>query len=243
MQSALLIIGNEILSGRTQDTNMHWLAGELGALGIPVREARVVPDVEAEIIAAVNALRARYDYVFTTGGIGPTHDDITTAAVARAFGVKVVRHAEAEALLRAHYAPEQLNAARLKMADIPEGAWLINNPVSSAPGFALGNVYVMAGVPSIMRAMFDAVRLTLKGGKPVLSRSVSAYVTEGIIAEALAGVQAAHPEVEIGSYPFIRGGRLGVSLVARGTDAQALMQAESALRAMLLSYSEEVETA
>jgi len=232
--AALLIIGNEILSGRTQDANLLYLAARLNALGIRLLEARVVPDAEPRIIAAVNALRAQYDYVFTTGGIGPTHDDITAEAVAKAFGVRLLRHPGAVARLRRQYEnPSDLNEARLRMANVPEGGVLIDNPVSGAPGFQIGNVFVMAGVPSIMQAMFESLKDRLVGGAPVRSRTVSTYLAEGQIAEGLAKLQARHPEVEIGSYPFYRQRRFGVSLVIRSTDAAALERAAAGLKALL----------
>lgn len=216
--AAVIIIGNEILSGRTQDANLAWLATRLGAAGIQVREARVVPDDEAEIVAAVNAVRARYDHVFTTGGIGPTHDDITAACIAKAFGLPFGRNAEAERRLIAYYPPERLNEARLRMADMPQGAELIDNPVSAAPGFRIGNVHVLPGVPRIMQAMVDGLLPKLKGGPPVLSRTIVAFYPEGEIARPLADIQARHDAVEIGSYPFMRFGQFGTSLVFRGTD-------------------------
>lgn len=235
--AAFLIIGNEILSGRTQDTNLNYLAKKLGAQGIKLAECRVVADVEARIIEAVQAFSAQYSYVFTSGGIGPTHDDITTASIAKAFGVPVLRHAEAEARLRKHYKPEDINAARLKMADIPEGATLIDNPVSAAPGFCLKNVYVMAGVPRIMQAMLEGVLPTLEGGVPTLSRSLAVSITEGYIAEDLAAIQAAHPGVEIGSYPFIRDGKLGTSLVSRSVEEAQLNAVVAAIRQMIARHN------
>ncbi|MGH6940915.1 competence/damage-inducible protein A [Hypericibacter sp.] len=231
--AAVLIIGNEILSGRTQDVNLAYLAKELSALGIPLREARVVPDIEAEIVAAVNAVRARYSYVFTTGGIGPTHDDITSGCVAKAFGVELVLDPEAVALLRRHYTGDQLNEARLRMATVPKGSRLIENPVSTAPGFQIGNVYVLAGVPAIMRAMFDGLKGGLKGGRPVSSRTVSTYLGEGVIAQALGALQQRFPKVDIGSYPFFRRGKFGTSLVARSTDETELDQIAEGLRALI----------
>lgn len=236
--ACVIVIGNEILSGRTQDSNLAWLAKELNELGIRLCEARVVMDSEAAIVEAVNACRTRYDYIFTTGGIGPTHDDITTACIARAFGQAVVRHPDAERKLRAHYADGNLNAARLKMADVPEGAKLIENPVSAAPGFCVENVYVMAGVPTIMRAMFDALKPQLKGGKPMRSRTLSAYTTEGNIAEELTAIQARYGEVEIGSYPFIRQQKLGVSIVLRSTDEAGNEKAAAEVRALLGKFGE-----
>lgn len=237
--AAVLIIGNEILSGRTQDVNLGFLARELGQLGIRVREARVVPDVEAEIVAAVNHCRHRYDLVFTTGGIGPTHDDITSPSVAKAFGVEWVRHPEAVQLLARHYEGAMLNEARLRMATVPEGARLIDNPVSTAPGFQIGNVYVLAGVPSIMRAMFDGLKSRLPGGRAVASRTVSTFLGEGTIAEALGALQARFPGLEIGSYPFFRRGKFGTSLVIRGTDETDLDAAAEGLRALIRNHGDD----
>ena len=216
--AALLIIGNEILSGRTRDANLPFLAERLGELGVRLAEARVVADMEAEIVAAVNALRGRYDYVFTTGGIGPTHDDITAGCVAKAFGVPIERNAEAVALLESHYDPGQLNEARLRMATIPVGASLIENPVSKAPGFRIGNVFVMAGVPKIMQAMFDGVAPTLTGGPPMRSRNLTCSLPEGTLAAPLGTIQDRYPHIDIGSYPYFRAGRFGVTVVLRGTD-------------------------
>jgi molybdenum cofactor synthesis domain-containing protein len=222
--AAVLIIGNEILSGRTKDANLGYIAEELSRLGIRLREARVIADIEEEIVAAVNELRRRYDYVFTTGGIGPTHDDITAASVAKAFGLRLILDPRARAMLERNYPPGGLNEARLRMAHVPEGAELIENPVSAAPGFRIGNVFVMAGVPSIMQAMFDGLKHRLIGGKPVLSRTVSAFLGEGIIAAGLGSLQQRYPALEIGSYPFFRQGRYGASFVLRGTE-RALIDA------------------
>lgn len=213
--ACVLIIGNEVLSGRTQDANLQFLAARLGELGIRLREARVIPDDEDVIVATVNECRARFDYVFTTGGIGPTHDDITAASMARAFGVPLVRDKEAEALLRRHYTEADFNPARQKMADVPEGARLIKNPISSAPGFQMDNVFVLAGVPAIMRAMFEELQDRLEGGRPMVSRAIAAHVGEGAIAAGLGAVQERYPDVDIGSYPFYRRGRIGTTLVLR----------------------------
>src|ERR1700741_3918988 len=202
--AAVLIIGNEILSGRTKDVNLGYLAEELTKIGVRLREARVVADVEAEIVAAVNECRARYDYVFTTGGIGPTHDDITSGSVAKAFGVPLILDERARAALARNYPPGGLNEARLRMAHVPEGATLIENPVSAAPGFRMGNVFVMAGVPSIMQAMFDGLKHGLAGGKPVLSRPISAFLGEGTIAQGLGALQEPCPALEMCRYPFLR---------------------------------------
>lgn len=231
--AAVVVIGNEILSGRTKDANLPYLAEGLNAVGVRLREARVVPDLEEEIVRAVNECRARYDYVFTTGGIGPTHDDITAAAVAKAFGLPLVLNPEAEAVLLRHYGRENLNAARLRMAHAPQGASPIENPVSAAPGFRIGNVFVLAGVPAIMRAMFDGVKHGLAGGAPMLSRPVSAFIGEGVIAPELGALQARYPALEIGSYPFFRGGRFGATFVLRGTDPSVIEAAARELAGII----------
>lgn len=216
--ACVLVIGNEVLSGRTQDANISYLGTELTALGIRLAECRVIPDIEDEIVEAVNHCRAKYDYVFTTGGIGSTHDDITAKSIAKAFGLEFAMHPEAERMLLEHYG-ERANAARMRMAMTPVGAALIDNPVSRAPGFRVENVYVFAGVPLIARAMFDSVRGTLKGGKVLVSRTVSTtQLSEGMLADELSAIQDKHPEVEIGSYPFLKLGGFGVNLVARGED-------------------------
>jgi molybdenum cofactor synthesis domain-containing protein len=231
--AAVLLIGDEILSGRTQDTNLGYIARFLAAYGIDVREARTVPDVEAEIVAAVNALRARYTYVFTTGGIGPTHDDITTEAIGRAFGASVDYHPEALALLEPRYNPGEFNAMRRRMARIPEGASLIRNPVSVAPGFRIGNVFVLAGIPMIMRAMLEDVGPRLAKGRPVHTETVVARVGEGRIAAALAEIQREHTSVAIGSYPmFSEAGPL-VHLVVRGREAEDVEIVARAIEAAL----------
>jgi molybdenum cofactor synthesis domain-containing protein len=231
--AAVLVIGDEILSGRTQDVNVATIARFLVPFGIDLAEARFVPDVEGEIVAAVNALRTRYSYVFTTGGIGPTHDDITAACVAKAFGVALVLDERAVALLTGHYQPGQLNEARLRMAHVPEGASLIDNPVSTAPGFQIGNVFVMAGVPSIMQAMFGGLKHRLVGGPAILSRTVSGFIAEGTIAAGLGALQDRYAQLEIGSYPFFRQGKFGASFVLRGTDAAAIAVAAEELRALI----------
>lgn len=238
--ASILIIGNEILSGRTQDSNLNWLAKELNNCGVRLREARVVADIPEAIIEAVNTLRAKYDYVFTTGGIGPTHDDITSECIAQAFGVPYERNKEAEALLTRYYGADKLNEARLKMSDMPQGVTLIANPVSVAPGFIIGNVHVMAGVPRIMQAMFDSIRHTLKGGKKVNSITVSTYLTEGTIAAQLTAIQNAFPDVEIGSYPFVRDGKLGTSLVSRHEDNALLEKVKERLIEMIVGFGGEI---
>src|ERR1700759_293439 len=204
--AAVLVIGDEILSGRTQDTNTNYIARFLAALGIDLREVRVVGDVEEEIVAALNALRGRYDLVFTTGGIGPTHDDITADAVAKAFGVGIGYHPDAYALLEARYPPGEFNDARKRMARIPHGATLVANGVSGAPGFHIGNVFVMAGVPMVMRAMLEAIAPELPRGPATTSVTIEAAIPEGRLAGGMAEVAKAHRDVSIGSYPFMREG-------------------------------------
>lgn len=231
--AAMLVIGDEVLSGRTRDANAHHLAVVLNEIGVALREVRFCPDEHDIIVGHVNALRAAHDHLFTSGGIGPTHDDITADAVAAAFGVAIDVRADARAILEAYYAnPADLNAARLRMARIPDGAALILNPISQAPGFTLANVHVMAGVPAIFAAMLDGVRPALKGGAPELAWSLRAPVPEGELAGPLGAIAAAHPEVRIGSYPFFRGG-LGATLVVRSCDRAALDAAAVAVRAML----------
>ena len=238
--ACLIIIGNEILSGRTQDKNVAWIAANLNDAGVRLMEVRIIPDIKQVIIDTVNLCRRQYGYVFTTGGIGPTHDDITSDAIAAAFGVKLERHKEATAILENYYGKEQLNAARLKMAEIPVGATLIANPVSAAPGFCIENVYVMAGVPKIMQAMFDSIKHAFKGDTKMFSRTLSAFITEGVIAEKLTAIQSHCPEVEIGSYPFIKNQRLGTSLVSRSISAEALDKAYGLIKSMLLGFTQEV---
>lgn len=220
--AAVLIIGNEILSGRTQDANLGFIARGLGELGIVLREARVIPDVPAVIIATVNELRAAHDYLFTTGGIGPTHDDITSECVARAFDLPLVVHPDAHRQFLSYYKPGELNEARMRMAMTPEGATLIANPISRAPGFRIGNVFVMAGIPSVMQAMFDGVKGSLKGGPPVLSRTLECGIPEGLLAKGLGDIQGRYADLDIGSYPFTRRGGFGVALVLRGREAARL---------------------
>jgi molybdenum cofactor synthesis domain-containing protein len=231
--AAVLIIGNEILSGRTQDQNLAYLATGLNSVGVTLREARVVPDIAQVIVATVNELRAQYDYLFTTGGIGPTHDDITSECVAEAFGVPWTLHPEAHKIFLSHYKPGELNEARLRMAHTPEGASLIINPVSRAPGFRMGNVFVMAGIPRVMQAMFDAVKHDLKGGRPMLARTVSCHLAEGVIAKGLGEIQARYPDLDIGSYPFYRRGEFGTSLVLRGRDGARLAAATEEVIALV----------
>jgi molybdenum cofactor synthesis domain-containing protein len=225
--AAILVIGDEILSGRTRDSNMHYLAGELTRIGITLHEARVVPDIHTEIVAAVRALSAKYTHVFTSGGIGPTHDDITAEAVAEAMGAAIGLRADAMALLQAHYdrAGLPFNDARQRMARIPVGAALIDNPVSTAPGFTIGNVHVMAGVPKIFEAMVASVLPKLTGGPPLLSQTLRVERGEGEIAADFGALAAEYPDLSMGSYPFIQNGAHGTNLVIRGTDPAQLDQA------------------
>lgn len=222
--AAILVIGDEILSGRTRDSNMHFLAQELTRIGITLREARVVADIHAEIVAAVRALSGKYTHVFTSGGIGPTHDDITADAVAEAMGARISHRADAMALLQAHYDRSGLpfNEARQRMARIPDGADLIDNPVSTAPGFTIGNVHVMAGVPKIFEAMVASVLPKLTGGPPLLSQTLRVDRGEGEIAAQFGILAAEFPDLSMGSYPFIQNGAHGTNLVIRGTDPAQL---------------------
>ncbi|HEY1932904.1 MAG TPA: molybdopterin-binding protein [Acetobacteraceae bacterium] len=221
--ACLLVIGNEVLSGRTQDANIRFLAIGLGEIGIPLREVRVIPDVPQTIVDTVNEVRAKFDYVFTTGGIGPTHDDITSECIAAAFGVPWEPHPVAWARMERAYPPGGFNAARQRMATMPRGATLIENALSVAPGFQIGNVYVMAGVPRVMQSMWEWLSPRLQGGPKIVSRAVHAIgLPEGMIAEGLAAIQAKSPDIDLGSYPFYRASGNGVSLVAKGTDVVAV---------------------
>jgi molybdenum cofactor synthesis domain-containing protein len=231
--AAVLIIGDEILSGRTPDSNSNYIARFLAALGIDLMEVRVVPDAEDDIVAGLNALRQRYDFVFTTGGIGPTHDDITADAVAKAFGVGIDYHPEAYALLEARYRPGEFNDMRKRMARIPLGARLVKNTVSTAPGFHIGNVYVMAGVPMVMRAMLETIEAELPRGAVVQSVTVSAEIPEGTIAPGLMDIQKANPSVAIGSYPFYTDKGPGAQLVTRGRDGEAVERVAQAIEALV----------
>ncbi|WP_324828385.1 competence/damage-inducible protein A [Qipengyuania zhejiangensis] len=222
--AGLVVIGDEILSGRTHDKNIAQVASWLQVQGIRLSEVRVVPDVIARIVEAVNALREGYDYLFTTGGIGPTHDDITVDAVAEALGVPVVIHPKARAILEGYYAdkPGGLTEARLRMARVPEGAELIPNRMSGAPGIKLGNVHLMAGVPHITAGMLDALTGTLEGGAPLIAETVGCWTPESEVADMLRQVEKAHEGCQIGSYPFFREGRVGANFVVRSTDAGEL---------------------
>ena len=228
--AAVILIGNEVLSGRTQDKNLVYLGRRLGELGIDVAEARVVRDIEGAIVEAVNELRARCDYVCTTGGIGPTHDDITMASIAAAFGVPVVEDPRAVELLLAHYGEAELTPGRRKMASVPAGARLVENPLSAAPGYRMGNVFVFAGIPSIMQAMFETVTPELTGGPPLKSESVMLQARESEIAETLAAIQGDFPEVSVGSYPNLNEGQVVTQIVVRGTDPDKVAAAAARVR-------------
>jgi len=237
--ACVILIGNELLSGKTQDANLAFLGGELARLGIRLVEARVIRDDTDTIVATVNELRQRHTYVFTTGGIGPTHDDITADAIARAFGTRLERNADAVARLAA--SGRELTEARLKMAMIPVGATLVANSVSFAPGFRVENVFVLAGVPSIARAMFAALEPELDGADPIRSSTLEAYAPESNLAGPLEAIALEHPRVEIGSYPFSRDGRFGASLVVRGTDAAEIEIVVSEIAAAMTAIG--IETA
>jgi molybdenum cofactor synthesis domain-containing protein len=233
---ALIIIGNEILSGRTDDKNIHYIANKLAPHGIELKEVRVVADAESQIIGAVNDLRKKYDYVFTTGGIGPTHDDITSGAIAKAFNLPLKQNRKAYEMLSDHYGAESLNPGRLKMAMVPENAELISNPVSAAPGFKVENVFVMAGVPEIMQAMLDSVIPFLRKGIEVKSVTLEVHSAESKIAGILGKTQDEHAGVEIGSYPYMVGedyNRAGTNIVFRSVDAREINKALGALKKKL----------
>jgi len=234
--ACLLVIGNEVLSGRTQDANIRYLAVGLGELGIPLREVRVIPDVAQTIIDTVNEVRKKFTYVFTTGGIGPTHDDITSECIAAAFGVPWEPHPVAFARMEAAYKPGEFNAARQRMGTMPRGASLIDNAMSVAPGFQMENVYVMAGVPRVMRSMFEWLAPRLEGGARVESRSVHAIgLPEGLIAEGLSAIQARYPDLDLGSYPFYRPTGNGVTLVAKGTSGDDAAKCIAEVTALIVS--------
>lgn len=231
--SFVIIIGNEILSGRTQDMNLPYLGERLDQLGLPVAEVRIIPDVLEKIVETVNFGRTHFDYVFTTGGIGPTHDDITTVSIARAFAVSIERNRAAQTILEAYYPARDLTDARLKMADIPVGASLIDNPISGAPGFQMENVFVLPGVPKIMQAMFEGITDRLTGGAPVLTRSVITDLREGQLADDLGQLQLKYRDVSIGSYPFFKNRRFGVNVILRGTCVEMLDELEQATTDMI----------
>ncbi len=233
-KAAMLVIGDEILSGRTRDANMHYLAGELAKRGIDLAEVRIVSDDHAAIISATQALSAAYDHLFTSGGIGPTHDDITAEAIAEALDTPISIRDDARALLQAHYDRQgsELNEARLRMARVPDGATLIDNPISAAPGFSLGNVHVLAGVPMVFQAMVASVLPTITGGAPILSQTLRIDRGEGDIAGPLSDLAARYPDLSLGSYPFLRDGVYGANIVIRGADGPAIDRAMSELSAL-----------
>ena len=218
VNAAILIIGNEILSGRTQDTNTSTIATWLNSIGVKVNEVRIIPDIEKTIIDTLNLLRSNYNYVFTTGGIGPTHDDITAESVSKAFGLKYEVHKEAFKILESYYKPGEFNEGRQKMIWMPEGANLILNPTSGAPGFNVENVFCLPGVPSILKSMLGGLKDKIVGGDPILSHTISVKTVESEIAKSLTDVQNDNKDVEIGSYPFFQAGKLGVSIVIRSED-------------------------
>ena len=236
MKAALIIIGNEILSGRTQDKNLSYLANWLNEIGIQLSEVRVIRDEEKVIIDTVNHLRSEYDYVFTTGGIGPTHDDITSLSIARAFGVELEINDKALAILKEYYKDGELTEARMKMTMIPVGAELVDNPVSKAPGFKMDNVFVMAGIPSIMQGMLEGARRFLKGGDVVKSMSIDVFTPESNVAQALTDLQKKYNDVEIGSYPFSKDNRFGTTLVMRSSDEKRLHQCDEELKELMKEY-------
>jgi len=236
MKAALIIIGNEILSGRTQDKNLSYLANWLNEIGIQLSEVRVIRDEEKVIIDTVNHLRSEYDYVFTTGGIGPTHDDITSLSIARAFGVELEVNDKALSILKEYYKDGELTEARMKMTMIPVGAELVDNPVSKAPGFKMDNVFVMAGIPSIMQGMLEGARRFLKGGDVVKSMSIDVFTPESNVAQALTDLQKKYNDVEIGSYPFSKDNRFGTTLVMRSSDEKRLQQCDEELKELMKEY-------
>jgi molybdenum cofactor synthesis domain-containing protein len=242
VSACVLVIGNEILSGRTKDANIQYLAVELNKIGVRLMECRVIPDTEATIVATVNDVRRKFDYVFTTGGIGPTHDDITADCIAKAFGVGISENAEAVDRMTRHYGDAALfTPARRRMARIPHGGVLVDNPVSVAPGFQMENVFTFAGIPKIVEGMFGAMKHRLVGGAPMVSRTVRTNLPEGIIAEPLGALQKRYEDLDIGSYPGFRNGRVSVSLVLRGTDDARLATASAELIETIRKMNGEAE--
>lgn len=237
--AALIIIGNEILSGRTQDANTMWIAERLTARGIVLGQVRVIPDIEEEIIETINSVRKKFDYVFTTGGIGPTHDDITAESIAKAFGVELEQNERAFQMLEEHYGLAELTEPRIKMSMIPVGARLIPNPVTAAPGFIVENVHVMAGVPRIMQAMLDHVLGMIEAGKPIMSNTIACSLAESTVAKDLSELQDQFPKLQMGSYPHYRGGVLGLSLVIRGTSKEDLESATELLLDIIRKHGDE----
>ena len=227
VNAAILIIGNEILSGRTQDTNTSTLATWLNSIGVQVAEVRIIPDIEETIVEVLNLLRKKYKYVFTTGGIGPTHDDITAQSVSKAFGKKYEIHKEAFKILETYYKPGEFNKGRQKMVWMPENAELILNPTSGAPGFSVDNVFCLPGVPSILKSMLGSLKAKIVGGEPILSQTISLKTVESEIASSLNKVQEENKDVEIGSYPFFHAGKLGVSIVMRSENQSRIDECNS----------------
>ena len=240
VNAAILIIGNEILSGRTQDTNTSTLATWLNTLGVNVNEVRIIPDVEKTIIDTLNLLRKENNYVFTTGGIGPTHDDITAASVAKTFGLKYEIHKEAFKILEAYYKPGEFNEGRQKMVWMPENAELILNPTSGAPGFSVKNVFCLPGVPSILKSMLGGLKNKIVGGDPILSLTISLRTVESEIASSLTRVQVDNKDVEIGSYPFFHAGKLGVSIVIRSENQSKIDDCKSQIQKFIKEKKLEV---
>ena len=236
MKASLIIIGNEILSGRTQDKNLSYLANWLNEIGIQLAEVRVIRDEEEIVVETVNYLRSTYDYVFTTGGIGPTHDDITSLCIAKAFGVELEINSGALGILKEYYKDGELTDARMKMTKMPVGSELIENPVSRAPGFKMDNVFVLAGIPSIMQGMLEGARKHLTVGKVVKSKSIDVFTPESNVADVLTDLQDKYSEVEIGSYPFNKDNRFGTSVVMRSSDEEKLKNCESDLKELMKNY-------
>ena len=236
MKAALIIIGNEILSGRTQDQNLSYIANWLNKIGIQLSEVRVIRDETDIIVETINHLRSAFDYVFTTGGIGPTHDDITSMSIAKAFNVGLEINQQALSILKEYYKDSELTDARMKMTLMPKGAELVDNPVSRAPGFKIENVFVMAGIPVIMQGMLEGAKCYLNGGPVVLSRSIDVFTPESNVASELSMLQDKYPEVEIGSYPFSRENRFGTSLVMRSSNENKLIECEQDLIDIVQDY-------
>lgn len=241
VKASLVIIGDEILSGRTKDANLSYLAEWLNEVGIQLSEVRVVPDIEAEIAEAVNALRGKFDYVFTTGGIGPTHDDITVDSIAAAFGRPVVVHPEAYRRMEEYYGADKFTEARKRMTRVPEGGELIDNPVSIAPGIRVENVFIMAGVPKIMQSMLEGIRPHLRTGRKIWTQTLTVHAPESRIAEKLGEIQAANPDTSIGSYPFYHTGSPGANIVIRSADKAAIAAAMTAVQVLCSDSHFEVE--
>ena len=236
MKASLIIIGNEILSGRTQDKNLSYLANWLNEIGIQLSEVRVIRDEEEIIVETVNHLRSVYDYVFTTGGIGPTHDDITSLCIAKAFGVDLEVNSGALSILKEYYKDGELTDARMKMTMMPKGSELIENPISRAPGFKMENVFILAGIPSIMQGMLEGARKYLKGGDVVKSKSIDVFTPESSVADVLTNLQKKYTDVEIGSYPFSRDNRFGTSLVMRSSNLTKLDACDTELKDLMKNY-------